>query len=702
MMTQRSAKRRGKRQTQKAAAAVGDDGGDGSSNALEYILLFCVQLGVFASTLYPSIPGGDSGELVSVACELGVAHPPGYPLYTLLCHMFMRIVPFGTPAWRANLLSATFASIAGTCIAWVTNKLSPPSMRGGGIVAAALFSFTRLTWMYSITAEVFAMNNFFVALLLVFLIRYIQSPSVSTAVAGAFVCALSTTNQHTVVLYLVVMVPWVLWHGRNFLLTPSAIAKLVVVSILGITPYFYVPISAFLNKAEATWGDQRTLAGFAKHFLRQEYGTFDLGSRSTTSTTLTERIMLHMKDLSSETHHIIFPLIAICVIAFAVDRRRVVRESRVPLVGMLTFYELFFNWRANLSIENRLLAGVHERFWMQPNMILCVFAGIGFSYLMHRLSRFFALSSAQALGVVAAVAVASVQIAANYDARDESTNTAVADMGRALLTGLPEEALLLTRGDLPGNAARYLHYCEHVRRDLRILDLEMMTYPWYVPMLGDKFEGVVFPGEKKVYQLGPEYYNMLSFLDSNYDRFPIFVFEGMNEEDTTWQHKYELRHFGMSSRIVRKGDRFSAHEWIRNATRAIPNYAIPDPVKYDERTWEAVVRDGYLASAVLLAISFERNARDATSQEEGLAYARAAYQVYDELLGRETSKLDAAPPFWHKNFGLVAGNLYSATGEERYKAKKWEQWLKYINSGADDPQIPDMIAILKGEGAIKH
>lgn len=51
------------------------------------------------------------------------------------------------------------------------------------------------------------------------------------------------------------------------------------------------------------------------------------------------------------------------------ERRRVVKEVRVPLLGMLVFYELFFNWRANLSIENRLLAGVHERFWMQPNMV---------------------------------------------------------------------------------------------------------------------------------------------------------------------------------------------------------------------------------------------------------------------------------------------------------------------------------------------
>jgi hypothetical protein len=49
-----------------------------------------VVLVVYVLTLYPSIPGGDSGELVAEACTLGHAHPPGYPLFTLLYHAAFR------------------------------------------------------------------------------------------------------------------------------------------------------------------------------------------------------------------------------------------------------------------------------------------------------------------------------------------------------------------------------------------------------------------------------------------------------------------------------------------------------------------------------------------------------------------------------------------------------------------------------------
>lgn len=55
---------------------------------------------------------------------------------------------------------------------------------------------------------------------------------------------------------------------------------------------------------------------------------------------------------------------------------------------------------------------------------------------------------------------------------------------------------MLTLGDLPGNAARYVQICDGFREDVRIIDLEMLTFDWYVPMLGHHARGVKFPGER--------------------------------------------------------------------------------------------------------------------------------------------------------------------------------------------------------------
>lgn len=75
--------------------------------------LAAIVLGVYIKTLYPSVAGGDSGELVAESCHLGVSHPPGYPLFNMAVHAFALLLPWGaiasttTIAWRANLFSAS-------------------------------------------------------------------------------------------------------------------------------------------------------------------------------------------------------------------------------------------------------------------------------------------------------------------------------------------------------------------------------------------------------------------------------------------------------------------------------------------------------------------------------------------------------------------------------------------------------------------
>src|SRR5579859_4626763 len=68
-----------------------------------------LALVLYLATCSPTINFLDSGELTTVAWTLGIAHPPGYPLYTLISSAFIQL-PLGPPAWRMNLLSALFAA----------------------------------------------------------------------------------------------------------------------------------------------------------------------------------------------------------------------------------------------------------------------------------------------------------------------------------------------------------------------------------------------------------------------------------------------------------------------------------------------------------------------------------------------------------------------------------------------------------------
>lgn len=56
---------------------------------------------------------------VITGCNIGVAHPPGYPTFSMLAAAFIRFLPFGSPAWRVNIMSALFGRYVCICVCGV-------------------------------------------------------------------------------------------------------------------------------------------------------------------------------------------------------------------------------------------------------------------------------------------------------------------------------------------------------------------------------------------------------------------------------------------------------------------------------------------------------------------------------------------------------------------------------------------------------
>jgi Protein O-mannosyl-transferase TMEM260-like len=74
-------------------------------------LVFIASLVLYSCTLAPTVTLVDSGELIVAARSVGVAHPPGFPLYLILAHI-ASVVPIGSVAQRVNFASALFAALA--------------------------------------------------------------------------------------------------------------------------------------------------------------------------------------------------------------------------------------------------------------------------------------------------------------------------------------------------------------------------------------------------------------------------------------------------------------------------------------------------------------------------------------------------------------------------------------------------------------
>src|SRR6267142_6425051 len=161
--------------------------------------VFLIALVVYSRTLAPTVTLTDSGELIVAAYGLGVAHPPGTPLWVMLAHL-ASLVPVGTVAVRINFSSAVFAALAcGMLTLAVADLLVTASYfaaprrrnkaaRKGSNVessnvdgllifapavgAGLLMAFSRTLWSYATITEVYTLNAFLVLLVFFLVVRW--------------------------------------------------------------------------------------------------------------------------------------------------------------------------------------------------------------------------------------------------------------------------------------------------------------------------------------------------------------------------------------------------------------------------------------------------------------------------------------------------------------------------------------------------
>jgi hypothetical protein len=134
-------------------------------------LSFGIPLWAYLRTITPTVPFWDSGEYIATSYILGLPHPPGNPVYTMLGRVFTWL-PFENVAWRVNFMSAmgsalaclftflvtvralrrTFAAESPSVMAWLACEI-------GGLVTALFVAFGASFWDSAIEAEVYALSS---------------------------------------------------------------------------------------------------------------------------------------------------------------------------------------------------------------------------------------------------------------------------------------------------------------------------------------------------------------------------------------------------------------------------------------------------------------------------------------------------------------------------------------------------------------
>lgn len=173
---------------------------------------------LYVRTLAPSVVAlfDDSLEFQLVCYQLGIAHPTGYPLYTLLGKLF-TFLPVGDVAYRVNLLSAVAGGCTWPFLFAVGRALG--LRRVGAVAGAVALGLSPVFWSQATVAEVYALHSLFVALILWLAVRWGQARDPWAARRGlwalAFALGLSLAHHRMTLLLLPALVVYAGWVGLS-------------------------------------------------------------------------------------------------------------------------------------------------------------------------------------------------------------------------------------------------------------------------------------------------------------------------------------------------------------------------------------------------------------------------------------------------------------------------------------------------------
>src|SRR5438445_1573141 len=275
-------------------------------------IVFLIALLLYSWTLAPTVTLTDSGELIVVARSLGIAHPPGFPLWIILAHL-ASLVPFGNVAVRINFSSAMFAALACSMLTLVVSELMItaaylPARKGGAqqrkravdlginrllvfapaLGSGLLMAFSRTLWSYATIAEVYTLNTLLILIVFFLMLRWRRRIIADRrekrgpvtihdcwlyAAAAAFGLALGVHHVTVGLTLPAVAVVVYRTEGLRFFTSRRLVYAALISIAAMVAVYAYLPFAASRSPL-INWGNPRSLQEIWWHITGRQYRVF--------------------------------------------------------------------------------------------------------------------------------------------------------------------------------------------------------------------------------------------------------------------------------------------------------------------------------------------------------------------------------------------------------------------------------------------
>ena len=500
-------------------------------------------LALYGLTMPRTVVLEDDGLFLMAGEHLGVAHPPGYPLYTLLCYLFMQLP--GNAAMLGHLSSAALGALA--CGALYACARLLGSGRLAALGAAWLFGTSGHFWSQAIIAEVYTLNAlaFFASYALI-LYAVAHSPSEAGArtpaqnraksarqnwpwIGAAAVFGLGLANHWPLMVLASPGLVLAAWPACRMLLGRLPLMAAVALVCAGV-PYLAMVLRSWQEPLVSFYGPIRDWEAFWFYFSRSGYAEMDASPSAGWWDQLAYMGWFGWQMLWQLT----LPGFVLAAIGFAALLRTkrfvdagsgalALLGNSVLLIGLLGFDFDAYN------------VSVFRPYSLVCYGIVALWLALGGQFLIDRLPK-----AVQALrGVPAAVAalvgaaLVAYGVAANWPANNRAGSVVTERHAEHLLAFLPQNAVFFVFGDTEVGPLGYFRLVEKRREDVELFSTQGLVF-------GNRlFDPLASDARKRA--------ALRRFVAAT-ER-PIFYATG----DDNFPHGRGIRHYGFVKQVLRGG-----------------------------------------------------------------------------------------------------------------------------------------------------
>ncbi len=453
---------------------------------------FALYLRTAARTISWGNGGEDGPELSAAAAVLGVAHPPGYPLYMLLGHLFAQL-PVGEVAFRVGLLSAVAAAVGVALAAGLSALLAAPGTQNpspipsavAALAAGGVLATSPLYWSQATIPEVYTLHAALVLAALLLLASW-RPYRDRLVVAVALLFGIGLGNHPTLALLALPAAAFVVAREPATLRRSTALLAPVAFAA-GLSIYLYLPLRAAADPP-LNWGDPSDLPRFLAHVTASGYRPY-WGGRPWSE--VAARIPAMAQLLVAQ---LTWPGLVLALLGLGELARRSPALFRMLLAYLLLTlgFTLFYN------AENG------QVYLLPAVLVLAVSLGVGAAHVAslgvgtpHPASPGVGTPHPAAswpgtlIALVAAIAIPAVQFWTCFAPLDLSSDHAAASYARDTLSGAAPNALLITDRDEQTFVLWYAQVVEGRRPDVVVVDRRLLATDWFRSQLQQRHPGVL-------------------------------------------------------------------------------------------------------------------------------------------------------------------------------------------------------------------